>query len=331
MRAEAVIPRSSSAAPASRGAAWLAVAAGLALGLSAARAWVTLATAVFDTALLALLVAVVWRHAAALHGARAAGVAALALVLFAPALGAVGGGGLVAMLLLGAGLLALIRCLLDPSLQAILGAGLCLGLASAALIADGVARADAATWLAGGGIALVGWRVATAERCEPRRRVVQGALSSVLLAGAVVAAVLLGLEALPPLPEAAEYAHGPSLSPGAAPPAPVWLLALNAVPLAVSIGVRPWPWRSRYGDGALLIGLATAVGLTLRHPALLPVLAAPWLALLAAPALAARQPWRWRLAALALVVQALTAVALWPDYPHAADGWTPLPAARSVA
>lgn len=330
MRAEAVSQRPSVTPPASRGMPLLAVVAGLGLALTAARTWVTLATAVVDTLLLAALLVAVWRYAAAQHGERAAAVAALALVLFAPTLGAVGGGGLIAMLLLTVGLLTLIRCLLDPTVQAIGGAGLCLGLALAALVADGIERADALVWLAVGAAALVVWRVLTAERCEPRRRVVQGAVSGALLTGLIAAAVLAGIGALPSLPEAAEYAHAPPVSAGAPPPAALWLLALNAVPLAVLVGLRPWRRSGRYGDGATAVGLATAVAVAAAHPALLPLLVAPWLALLAAPALETRQVWRLRLVALALVVQALTAALLWPDYPRAADGWTPLPAVERV-
>ena len=61
-------------------------------------------------------------------------------------------------------------------------------------------------------------------------------------------------------------------------------------------------------------------------PVLLALLAAPWLALLTGGAVArAERPGLVRLAAIALVVQALTAALLWPDYPRLSDGWTPRP------
>ena len=307
----------------------LALGAGLGLALTASRAWVTLETALVDALLLAALLTVVWRHAAALHGQRAGAVAALVLVLFAPSLGAIGGGGLVAMLLFTAALLTLMRGLLDPTIQVAAGAGLCLGLGLAALLADGLERGEAVLGTAAGLVALVVWRVATAERCEPRRRVAQGAASCALLAGLVAAAVLAGLSALPPLPEAAEYAHA---APASTAPMPVngWLLALNGLPLAVLIAMRPWRRTGRYADGALGVGLAVAIAVAAHHPALLALLIAPWLALLGAPALDARQGWKVRVVAAALVVQAASAALMWPDYPRAAVGWTPLPAASSV-
>lgn len=307
----------------------LALVAGLGLALTAARAWVTLETAVVDALLLAALLAVVWRHAAALHDERAGAVAALVLVLFAPSLGAIGGGGLLAMLLFTTGLLTLMRGLLDPTIQAVAGAGLCLGLGLAALLADGLERGEAALGTAGGMAALVVWRVLTAERCEPRRRVAQGAASCALLVGVVAAAVLVGLSALPPLPEGAEYAHA---APASTAPMPVngWLLALNALPLAVLIAMRPWRRTGRYADGALGIGLAVAVAVAAHHPAVLALLVAPWLALLGSPALAARRGWQVRVVAVALVVQAVSAAVMWPDYPRAAVGWTPLLVASSV-
>src|SRR5690348_2347704 len=101
----------------------LAVVAALGLALSAGRARVPIASAVVDTLFLAGLAATVWATARARYGARGAGVAVLALVLFAPMLGGVGGGGLPATLLLTAGLALLIRCLLDPTLQRAMAAG----------------------------------------------------------------------------------------------------------------------------------------------------------------------------------------------------------------
>jgi hypothetical protein len=306
----------------------LAIAAAVGLALSASRRQAAMEAVVVDALLLAVLAALTWTTVRARHGERGAGGAALTLVLFAPLLGAVGGGGLPAALFLAAGLTCLTRCLLDPTLQLIAAAGACLGLAAAVLEVDGVARGAVLAWLAAGGAALVAWRASTVERCEPRRRVVHGAAVSAVLVAVVAAAVLAAVDALPPL-ETTEYAQ---LRPAAAAmpraAASGWLLALNALPLVVLPAARRWRWTSRYADGAALIGLAVALGLGARVPVLLGLLAAPWLALLAGAAMADRsRPGLRRLGAVVLVVQALTAVLLWPDYPRASAGWSPLPAA----
>ncbi|MBX3027482.1 hypothetical protein KF840_21510 [bacterium] len=313
----------------SASAPFLALAAALALALSAARHLVPFETALVDTVLLALLAAVVWANARARYGERGAGTAALALVLFAPVLGAVGGGGLPAALLLTAGLTLLIRGLLDPTVQRAVAAGVCLGLAIGVLHVEGAARRPVCAALAIGAVALVGWRILTAERCEPRRRVVQGAVVSVVLGAAVSAAVLLGIDALPPF-EPTEYARvwaatafaDELASRGVSP-----LLVLNALPL-LGLAMAQRPRRtSRYADGATVIGLAVALAIGIGVPVLLAVLAAPWLALLAGAAVArARGPGLLRLAAAALLVQALSAALLWPEYPRASAGWAPLPA-----
>lgn len=320
----------SATAPSSvRHAPLLAIAAAVGLALSASRGHVGVETALLDALLLAALVAVVWVAVRACHGERSAGGAALALVLFAPLLGAVGGGGLPAPLLLVAGLTVLTRCLLDPTLQRIGAAGVCLGLAVAVLEVDGAGRGAVLAWLIGGGAALVAWRGLTAERCEPRRRVLHGAAVGALLTALVAAAMLAAVDALPPF-EATEYARlWPTAAPAAVPAAgaPGWLLALNALPLLALAAARDWRRTGRYADGAAVIGLAVALGVGAGVPTLLTLLAAPWLALLAGAALAdGGRPGLMRLAALALVLQALTAVALWPEYPRASDGWSPLPA-----
>ena len=315
-------PTSSASAP------LLALAAALALALTAARDRVAMETAVIDTVLLAALVALVWSTGRARYGERGAGSAALALVLFAPMLGAVGGGGLPAALLLVAGLTLLIRCLLDPTTQRIGAAGVCLGLAVGVLHVESVTRPAALAWLGAGAAALVAWRTATAERCEPRRRVLHGAAISVVLTAVVGAAVLAGLDALPPF-EPTEYARlWPAAAVEAGSPAATsrLLVLLNAIPLFV-LAVAQRPRRpSRYADGATVIGLAVVFAIGLGVPMLLAPLVAPWLALLAGAAVArAQRPGLLRLAAVALVVQALTAALLWPDYPRASEGWAPLP------
>lgn len=312
-----------------RHAPLLAIAAAVGLALSASRGHVGAETALLDALLLAALVAVVWVAVRARHGERGAGGAALALVLFAPLLGAVGGGGLPAPLLLAAGLTVLTRCLLDPTLLRIGAAGVCLGLAVAVLEVDGAGRAVVLAWLLGGGTGLVVWRGLTAERCEPRRRVGHGAAVGVILTALVAAAMLAAIDALPLL-EATEYTRlWPAAVAEAAPAAgaPGWLLALNALPLLALAAARGWRRTGRYADGAAVIGLAVALGVGAGVPTLLALLAAPWLALLAGAALAdGRPPGLLRLAALALVLQALTAVTLWPEYPRASAGWSPLPA-----
>ena len=316
------------APPAARRLPLLAIGAALGLALSASRGHATVETALLDALLLAALVALVWVAVRAHHGERGAGGAALALVLFAPFLGAVGGGGLPAPLLLAAGGLFLSRCLLDPTLQLIGAAGACLGLAVAVLEVDGAGRAAVVAWLAGGGVALVVWRAVTAERCEPRRRVVHGAAVSVVLTALLAGAVLAAIDALPPL-EATEYTRlWPAAATEPLPVAagPAWLLALNALPLLLLVAVRGWRRTGRYADGAAVIGLAVALGVGTGVPVLLALLAGPWLALLAGAALAdGRPPGILRLAAMALLLQALTAVWLWPEYPRASDGWSPAP------
>lgn len=315
------------ATPSPTSAPFLALAAALALALSAARQRVAIETALLDTVLLAALAAVVWTTARARYGERGAGAAALALVLFAPALGAVGGGGLPAVLLLAAGLTAFTRCLLDPTLQRIGAAGLCLGLAAGVLHVEGASRPALLAWLAGGGAALAAWRTLTAERCEPRLRVLHGAVASLLLAALVGAAVLAGLDALPPF-EPTEYARlWPAAAVAAAPPVAVSrpLVLLNAVPLLALAAAQRRRHASRYADGATAVGLVVALGIGAGVPPLLAPLAAPWLALLAGAAVArARRTGVRRLAAAALILQALTAALLWPGYPRASEGWQPL-------
>ncbi len=321
------------ATPSPTSAPFFAVAAALALALSAARSRVAMETALIDTLFLAGLTVLVWTTGRARYGERGAGAAALALVLFAPVLGAVGGGGLPAALLLAGGLILLTRALLDPTIQLIVAAGACLGLAVATLDVDGAARSTALAWLGAGGAALVGWRTFTAERCEPRRRVLHGAAISVLLAALVAVAMLAAVDALPPF-EAAEYAR---LWPAAATtPVPTsgggLLLLLNAGSLLLLAATWRARHTSRYADGATLIGLAVVLAVGAGAPVLLALLAAPWLALLTGGAVArAERPGLVRLAAIALVVQALTAALLWPDYPRLSDGWTPRPPpARTV-
>lgn len=312
-----------------RRAPLLPVAAALGLAVSAVRDRVAIETALLDAVLVAALVGLVWAAGRARYGERGAAGAALALVLFAPALGAVGGGGAPAPLLLAAGLLVLTRCLLDPTVQRIGAAGACLGLAAAVLEVDGAARGAVLAWLTAGAAALVAWRVLTAERCESRRRVAHGAAVSAVLAALTAAATLAAVDALPPL-EATEYAR---LWPAAATdPLPLaggfhWLLWLNAIPLLALLAGRGWRRTGRYADGAALVGLAVALGLGAAVPVLLALLAAPWLALLAGGAVGEGRGAAWRrLAVLALIVQALTTVLLWPDYPRASEGWSPLPA-----
>lgn len=307
----------------------LAVAAALGLALSAARNLVPIEIAALDTVLLAGLAGLVWSEARARYGDRGAGTALLALVLFAPVLGAVGGGGLPAALLLTGGLALLLRGLLDPTIQRSLGGGLCLGLAIGTLHVEGAPRAPVCSAVAIGVAALVAWRALTAERCEPRRRVVQGAAVSALLAGLAAAAVVLAFDAIPPF-EPTEYARLWAVADVTGEPVAAGfsaLRALNALPLLLlALAWRRRPV-SRYVDGATLIALAVAVVIGLQLPVLLAPLCAPWLALLAGAAVArARHPVFLRIAAAALVIQALSAALLWPDYPRASAGWTPLPA-----
>lgn len=317
------------ATPSSTSAPFVALAAALALALSAARNHVAIETALLDTVLLAALAGMVWATARARYGERGAGAAALALVLFAPTLGAVGGGGLPAALLLVAGLTLLSRCLLDPTVQRIGAAGLCLGLAAGVLHVEGAARPALLAWLAAGGAALAVWRTVTAERCESRPRVLHGAGMSLLLTALVGAAALAGLDALPPF-EPTEYARvWPAAAVDAAPAATAsrLLLLLNAIPLLVLAAAQRPHRPSRYADGATVIGLGVVLGIGVGVPVLLAPLAAPWLALLAGAAVArARRGGLLRLAAAALILQALTAALLWPDYPRASEGWVPLPA-----
>ena len=311
----------------------LAIAAALALALSAARNRVAIETAVIDTALLGAVTALVWVSGRARYGARGAGAGALALVLFAPMLGGVGGGGLGAAFLLAVGLTVLTRCLLDPTIQLVAVAGLCLGLAVAILEVDGAPRATVVAALSAGGLALIAWRAMTAERCEPRARVVQGAVVSVVLAALAGAAMLALVDSLPPL-EPTEYTRVWPAAVTVADPAPRsggLLLLFNALPLlALAAAWRPRR-TSRYADGATVIGLAVGVAIGAAAPVLLALLAAPWLALLTGGAVArAERPGLMRFAAAALIVQALTAALLWPDYPRLSDGWTPLPAAADT-
>lgn len=316
---------------------WLAPAAAalaLVLAVTGARGEVSREAALADAVVFAVLAALVWQAARRLYGA-AGGTAALVAALFAaPLLGAVGGGALLAALLHTLALLLFARALLDPTIQLVVGAGLAGGAALAALHADGAEPGPALVALLCTAGALAAWRIATAERCEPRARVARAALTTVVLGGLLAAATGHALDALlPPIPEATDYGyadlwvlvHGGELD--RHPPALIgsgWL-ALNGLALLLLPMLRSWRREHRYADGAALVALIGSALLPLlaHAPVLLAVLTTPWLALLAGGTWRAPAPPRVRVALVLLLLEVLSAIALWPDYPRATAGWPP--------
>ncbi len=305
----------------------------LVLAVTAARGEVSREAALADALVLAGLVALLWHAGRRLYGERGGVAAAFAALFAAPLLGAVGGGALLAALLHTLALLLFARALLDPTIQLVAGAGLAGGAALAALHADGAEPGPALGALLVTAFALALWRVLTAERCEPRARIARAALMTVVLGGLLAAVTGHGLDRLlPPVPQAADYGyaelwwpvHGGELE--RHPPALIgsgWL-ALNGLALLLLPALRTWRREHRYGDGAALIALAGSALLPLlaHAPVLLAVLIAPWLALLAGGAWRAPAR-RARLALALLLLEVLSAIALWPAYPRATAGWPP--------
>ena len=329
--------------PSTRLALPVVVAASLALAASAGGAVAAPDVVLVDGLLLALLSAIVHGAARAIYGGPAALAAPAGLLAALPVLGAVGGGGLAAAALATAALLVLGRCLLDPTAQRVVLAGVLLAAAALALATDGVSREAALAALGGASLALAAWRALTAERCEPRWRVTQGAATATGLAWLIGGALLAAVSVLPARPSAGDLAAGvaavvPVAVPDEAVTARAPLLGLNALPLLVLAALRPWRRERRFVDGVLVAGLLAAVlagaaarGINVAPSGVASVLAAPWLALLAGGAWDhGRAPGARRLATLALAVQAATAVFAWPDYPRAHAPLPPPPLLAAV-
>ena len=309
----------------------------------------------------------------AVYGPRGA-LAAVAIAAFtpgvlaamaAPALLAPAGGttllGSVAQL---AAAYALMRCLLDPTAQWALLAGVAILAAPIGAFLQGASS----TVLAGLGVfslLLIVCRIATAERCEPRARMVRASVMSVALAWAVALVVVLLVSAASHLPSAQEYsaASGPrsafrvvrsAFSPssqgidagrggeretlnaqrgtGGTPITPrAETASLSGLPLTALLlaTARPWRRQRRYTDAgwvAMLLSLGLPLWLVWGEPG--GVFLAPVAALLAGACWDESRAPLARHAATALVLlQVVAALALWPQYPGGvrAGAWLPMP------
>lgn len=181
----------------------------------------------------------------------------------------------------------LARCLLDPTIQMVGLAGVLLAGALPAAAAVGESMDVAALSFGASSLLLVGWRGLTAERWEPRGRVVQGAATTALIAWGLAAALLAVLAQAPSsLPSPADYGwlqvqH--LAGPQAPMPRPRFAAAAAALLLIGLAAARPWRRERRYSDGVWVIALlCLGWGERAADPARGLVVVAPFVALLAA-------------------------------------------------
>ena len=303
--------------------------------------------------------ALVLRWGLAVYGPRGA-LGALALAAFTPAvlaaLGAppllapAGGTTLAGSFAQLAGGYALMRCLLDPTVQWALLAGVAILAAPIGAFLQG-ASATVLAGLGAASVVLIASRIATAERWEPRARVVRASIMSVTLAWAVALVVALLVAAASDLPSAQEYSRARArrgaplaaarIADGVVPVvAAAWAetdapraagSSLAGLPLAALLlaALRPWRRQRRYTDAgwvALLLCLGVPLWLAWGEPG--GVFMAPVAALLAGACWDPSRPALARYAATAVVlVQVAAALALWPHYPGGvrAGAWLPMP------
>jgi hypothetical protein len=248
---------------------------------------------------------------------------------------------------------ALMRCLLDPTLARAL-------LASAAILAAPIGAFLQGAWatvLAGLGVlsvALILSRIATAERCEPRARLVRASVASIALAWGVALAIVLLTAAASHLPSPQEYSDvqrsALSVQRSAFAVSPFRAAAAsgselgserstlnaerrspNGLPIAALLlaAVRPWRRQRRYTDAGWVAALlCLSVPLWLVWGQAGGVFMAPVAALLAGACWDESRPPRARyVATVVVLVQVAAAVALWPHYPGGvrAGAWLPMP------
>jgi hypothetical protein len=193
---------------------------------------------------------VVWRWGLQVYGATG-GLAALWLsACAAPLLGAAGLGAAAAWVLSA---YVTARCLRDPSLQWALAIGLA-GLA--AMVMSG--RPALLPSLLGYALLLALLRTATAERCEPRGRVLHGALAATLIGWALLAALGWLIGRIAPLPAVDDFSAAPHAwrlaAASAADAMPGGGIAWLCAPLLLVL-LRPWRRQRRYSDGAWLLAM----------------------------------------------------------------------------
>jgi len=237
---------------------------------------------------------------------------------------------------------ALMRCLLDPSVQWVALAGVAFLAAPIGAFLQGASS----TVLAGLGVlslAMITCRIATAERCEPRARVVRASVISVALAWVAALVIALLVSAASHLPSAQAYSaaapppQSATILTVAAPvaPQPTGPLA-GAVPLAglpiaavLLAAVRPWRRQRRYTDAgwlATLLCLGVPLWLAWDEPG--GVFMTPVAALLAGASWdETRAPLARHAATAVVLLQVAVALALWPHYPGGvrAGAWLPMP------
>ena len=248
---------------------------------------------------------------------------------------------------------ALMRCLLDPTLAWALLASITILAAPIGAFLQG-ASSTVLAGLAVLSVVLVVARIATAERCEPRSRLVRASVASIALTWAVALAIALSVAAASHLPSPQEYSHVqrsafsvqrsafavfPPLiaaSSGSAPGAERSTLNAERAPLTglpivalLLAAVRHWRRQRRYSDaGWIATLLCLSVPLWMIWGEAGGVFMAPVAALLAGACWDESRAARARSIATAVVlVQVAAAVALWPHYPGGvrAGAWLPMP------
>lgn len=237
---------------------------------------------------------------------------------------------------------ALMRCLLDPTALWALLAGVAILAAPIGAFLQGAPSTVLAA-LAVLSLVLIACRIATAERCEPRARLMRASLVSVALAWAVALAIVLLVGAASHLPAAQEYSTAAppgqtgTIVPVAAAAAaqadgpPAGDVSLAGLPIAALLlaAARPWRRQRRYTDAgwvATLLCLGLPLWLLWGAPG--GVCMAPVAALLAGACWDESRPPLARHAATAVVLlQVAAALALWPHYPGGvrAGAWLPMP------
>ena len=258
-----------------------------------------------------VLHAVVLRWGLLVYGG-VGGLAALALSAFAvPLLSGSAGLGPAAGWALTA--CAVVRCLLDPTIQSTLT------IATGGLVAVAFGSPAILPPLIAYSLFVALLRTATAERWEPRRRVLQASLVATLIGWAVLAVVVWLVGRFSHLPEVDDFsgvARGVQVA--AAVLAGVnhtdhsgWHAAL-LVPLLLA-ALRPWRAQRRYSDASWLVALLCLLVPTLwsatEGQRTAAAVAVPFLALLAAACWDVSRPvWLRRMASLLLVLHVVGSI-----------------------
>jgi len=250
-----------------------------------------------------IMQAVVLRWGLAVYGPAGGLAALLVSACAAPLLGEAGLGAAAAWVLSA---YVTARCLSDPTIQSVLAIGLA-ALATVALSG----RPALLPPLLGYALLLALLRTATAQRWEPRGRVLHASLAAALLGWGMVAAIawLFGRVAhLPAVDDFSAAPHALRLAAAAVDAAAPLGVAWLCVPLLLVV-LRPWRRQRRYSDGAWLLALLCVLAARARRSSGSDVEIAavlPFVALLAGAAWDASRPqWLRRSASAMLALHVL--------------------------